>query len=637
MKNLNNKLLSVALAAAILFTGATVYRIPTYVPKVNASGLQSRQVESLNRGIMAVRISGANFINWRFLATDSVDTVFELYRGSAAVPIFTSGKDAPTNYRDAGGTAASQYYVKTITPGKEDEISKTVTPIATTSPGNYFDIPIQQPAGGTCPGQYYYYVGNSQPDAWCNGGCTYTYEANDASVADLDGDGEYEIILKWEPTNARDNAHNGWTANVYIDAYKLDGTRLWRVNLGDNIRAGAHYTQFMVYDFDGDGHAEMVVKTADGTVDGKGKVIGDAEAKYKGNTGRILTGPEYLTLFDGLTGEAIHTINYEPGRGNIAGWGNNENYGNRVDRFLAGVAYLDGVTPSVVMCRGYYARSVLVSYDVIDKKLVKRWTFDSNTSGNSAYAGQGNHSLSIADVDGDGKDEIIYGSMVINHDGKGLYSTGWGHGDALHVSNFLPNRPGLEIWQVHESPPYGGTLRDAATGQLLFRSPASGDTGRGIAGNFIEGQGSAVFADSANGVMYDGQMNNRGNWRNNMSQNPSGSAMGMNFAVWFDGTLERSALDKTQIEKYGATGGRRLLTASGVSSNNGTKATPVITADIFGDWREEVIWRRSDNKALRVYMCTETTPYRIHTLMHDTQYRVAIAWQNVAYNQPPHP
>ena len=188
--------------------------------------------------------------------------------------------------------------------------------------GAYFDIPIQKPAGGTTPD-----------------GVAYTYSPNDASVADLDGDGEYEIILKWDPSNSKDNAQSGYTGNVYIDAYKMNGKRLWRIDLGRNIRAGAHYTQFMVYDFDGDGYAEMVCKTADGTVDGEGNIIGDGSKDYRSSSGYILSGPEYLTLFDGRTGKAIDTIDYEPGR-KCCRLG--DSYGNRVDRFLAGVAYLDG-------------------------------------------------------------------------------------------------------------------------------------------------------------------------------------------------------------------------------------------------------------------------------------------------------
>src|SRR5690606_7363547 len=287
------------------------------------------------------------------------------------------------------------------------------------------------PAGGTTPA-----------------GEWYTYSANDASVGDLDGDGQLEFVVKWEPSNAKDNSQSGYTGNVYIDAYELNGTRLWRIDLGRNIRAGAHYTQFQVYDYDGDGRAEVAMKTADGTRSGTGQVIGSASADYRNSSGYVLSGPEYLTMFDGRTGAALSTVSYEPPRGNVSSWG--DNYGNRVDRFLAGTAYLDGQRPSLIMARGYYTRTVIVAWDFRNGSLTRRWTFDSNSSGNGAYAGEGNHSLSGADVDADGRDEIVYGASVIDDNGTGLWTNGLGHGDAGHVGDLNPSRPGLEYFKVQE-------------------------------------------------------------------------------------------------------------------------------------------------------------------------------------------
>jgi rhamnogalacturonan endolyase len=564
-----------------------------------------KRLENLDFGLTAIPATGGNFVSWRNGAGEE-NAVYELYRGDTL--IYTSAKGMATSFLDKSGNNSSSYTVKS--QGKTSKVVKAWA-------NSYLDITLKPCAGGTALD-----------------GEKYTYEPTDCSAGDLDGDGEYEIIVQWTPTNAHDNAHEGYTGNVYYDAYKLDSTHLWRIDMGKNIRAGQHYNQFIVMDFDGDGLAEMAVKTADGTIDGTGKVIGDGSKDYRTSAGRILSGPEFLTLFDGKTGKELDTIDYEPGRGNVNSWG--DNYGNRCDRFLAGAAYLDGKNPSLVMCRGYYTRSVLVAYDVVDGKFKKRWTFDSNTSGNFKYAGQGAHSLSVADVDGDGFDEIIYGSCTIDHDGKGLYTSELGHGDALHVSKFLQDREGLQIWMVHESSPYGGSLRDAATGELIFRSTAGSDTGRGIAGNFISNMKDGVFMHSGNNIIYNEKGDNLGNFRVNMAGNSS-NPPSMNFAVWWDGDIAREILDRTMVEKYGANGGSRLLRASGVSSNTGKKATPGLVADLFGDWREEIIFRTSDNTKLRIFSSTMTTDLRLTTLMHDAQYRCAIAWQNVAYNQPPHP
>lgn len=564
----------------------------------------TRQAEYLDRGLVAVNTEEGVFLSWRFLGTDDENTAFNVYRDGKVIT------DKPvrdkTNYVDKEYTQGSKYYVEAVITDKngniiqsEADISKEVSPLEQ----NYFDIPLSKPEALTMPDK-----------------STCTYTPNDASVGDLDGDGQYEIILKWDPSNAQDNSKDGYTGNVYIDAYKMDGTFLWRIDLGVNIRAGAHYTQFMVYDLDGDGRAEMVCKTADGTVDGKGNVIGDGTADYRSSAGRILEGPEYLTLFDGLTGEALDTIDYEPPRGNVRDWG--DDYGNRVDRFLGAVAYLDGKKPSVIMCRGYYTRAVLAAYDVTDKKLVHRWTFDSNEKGNEKYAGQGNHNLAVADVDWDGYDEIVYGQCVINEDGTGLVSTGMGHGDAIHVGDFLPEREGLEVWGCLEASG-GAMLWDGATGECILRIIASGDTGRAVAGNFIPGNNGSEFVSSANDNVYDAHGNILTGWS-------SFTKWSQNYAVYWDGDLEQETLDRNMIDKYKA---GRLFNAQGVSYNNGTKANTSLTADILGDWREEIIYPTTDGSSLRVFTTTDETDYRIFTLMHDIQYRCQVAAQNVAYNQ----
>jgi rhamnogalacturonan endolyase len=472
--------------------------------------------------------------------------------------------------------------------------------------GAYLDVPIQPPSGGTTPD-----------------GVAYTYSANDAGVGDVDGDGQYEIVLKWDPSNAKDNSQSGYTGNVYVDAYRLNGTRLWRIDLGRNIRAGAHYTQFQVYDYDGDGRAEVAIKTADGTRDGAGTVIGSSSADHRNSSGYVLAGPEYLTMFNGLTGAAMSTVNYDPPRGTVSSWG--DSYGNRVDRFLAGTAYLDGERPSLIMARGYYTRSVIAAWDFRNGTLTKRWTFDSNSAG-SQWTGQGSHSLSVGDVDADGRDEIVYGAMAVNDNGTGMWATGTGHGDAQHLGDFDPAHAGLEYFKVSESGSQPSSVYiDPRTGQILWSTPAAGDNGRGVAGDISAVRVAGEFWSAADA-------NLRSVTGNTAGRKPSS----MNFLIWWDADPLRELLDQTKIDKYGTSADTRLLTASGVHSNNGTKATPSLSGDLFGDWREEVIWPTSDNRALRIYATSTPTDRRLYTLMHDPLYRVSIAWQNTAYNQPPH-
>ncbi len=579
-----------------------------------------RQMESLNRGLIAVKVKNGVYIGWRLFGTDPEEISFNLYRDGIKVnpvPITSS-----TNYLDESGVEASIYQVCSIVDGKEQPCSEKAEVWET----SFLTIPLNKPEGGITPD-----------------GVAYSYSANDASVGDVDGDGEYEIILKWDPSNSHDNAHKGYTGNVYLDAYKLNSTHLWRIDLGRNIRAGAHYTQFMVYDLDGDGKAEVACKTADGTRDGEGKVIGDIGADYRNKDGFILQGPEYLTIFDGMTGRELVTTDYDPPRGKGEDWGDDE--GNRVDRFLACIAYLDGERPSLVMCRGYYTRAVLAAYNWRDGELSKVWMFDSLAPGNEGYSGQGNHSVSVADVDDDGKDEIIYGSCVIDHDGTGLYKTGLGHGDAIHVGNFNPARPGLEIFQVHETPQAMGTeIHDAKTGEILWGIPSTEDVGRGMAADIDPRyEGAEVWSSTHWKTGGAGLYSSSGEKISDL--NPQS----FNFAIWWDGDLLRELLDHDyceetgigvgKIDKWDYENGRlvNILTADGTRSNNGTKGNPCLQADIFGDWREEVIWRTDDSTALRIYTTTDLTDHRIYTLMHDPNYRLAIAWQNVAYNQPPHP
>ncbi len=570
---------------------------------------EGRQVESLNRGVSAANTGNGVLVSWRILATDDPNTTFDLWKNGAE-KLGTFTLDQASCYLDTAGTATDWYTIDTFVNGEMTEFAQAsvnLTNRSTGQGGAYFDIPIQKPADQTMPD-----------------GTTCTYSANDASVGDADGDGQYEIYLKWDPSNSQDNSKDGYTGSVFIDCYKLDGTRMWRVDLGKNIRAGAHYTQFMVYDYDSDGKAEMVCKTADGTVDGKGNVIGNASADYRSEAGRILSGPEYLTLFDGETGEALDTIDYKPGRGTVGDWG--DNYGNRVDRFTAATAYLNGKTPSVVMNRGYYTRMTSTAYNIVNDKFVELWAFDTGNNSSAAGYHDGNHNCMPADVDLDGKDELVMGSAVIDDNGTLLYTSGLDHGDAMHVGDLVPDNPGIEIFMCHEGAGFGISLRDGETGNMIFREEGSGDTGRCLAGNIIADNPGAEFVGIHNNVVYNSKQEQVAVWSDITKWN-------QNSLCYWTGALERGVLDRLMVDQYG-TG--RVFTGE-ASFNNASKSNVSLSADILGDWREEIIAPANDSAVLRVFGTTYTTEYPIFTLMHDTQYRAQVAGQNVAYNQPPHP
>ncbi|MHB9056316.1 MAG: rhamnogalacturonan lyase [Paludibacteraceae bacterium] len=567
--------------------------------------------EKLGRGLVAVRENDSTVdISWRYLSSDPINISFDVFRNGQKIN--ASPISYATYFKDKKAPAgALNYEIRTIHNSQSHALERFSFTLPDNSPNGYINIPLNVPVGGTM-----------------KSGRPFFYNANDASIGDVDGDGEYEIILKWDPSNSHDNAHDGFTGNVYFDCYKLNGRKLWRIDLGKNIRAGAHYTQFMVFDLDGDNRAEIVMKTADGTVDGTGKTIGDKKADYRDENGRIRTGSEYLTVFEGLTGKALKTINYIPERGNPSDWGDSR--ANRSDRFLACVAYLDGVHPSVVMCRGYYTRTVLAAFDWQKGELTSRWVFDSNKKGNKAYAGQGNHNLRVGDVDGDGCDEIIYGACAIDNDGKGLYSTGMGHGDAIHLTAFDPKSRKLQVWDCHENKRDGSSFRDAATGKILFQVKSNIDVGRCMAADIDPNSGGVEMWSIASG----GIRNIKGE-----VVNPSTRGVSINMASWWDGDLSRELLDGTRISKYNPELGRSelLFDCEDCVRNNGTKSNPCLSADILGDWREELIVRTHDNKNLRICMTPYETDYRFHAFLEDPVYRISIATQNVAYNQPTQP
>lgn len=572
------------------------------------------KMEQLGRGLIAMRQSQDSVsISWRYLSQDPDDVLFDLSLDGQTI-----ARDLTTTYYYAplDSLSAQQQHRYALTAHSRkgrvpERLQSAAYTLPASSPVGYLDIPIQKPEEG-----------------WVDFYTTYSYSAGDCSMADVNGDGEMEIILKWDPSNAHDNSHWGNTGNVYVDCYTLTGQQLWRIDLGQNIRAGAHYTQFMVYDLDGDGKAEVVMKTADGTTDGVGKVIGDKNADYINPAGYILDGPEYLTVFSGSTGEALFTTDYIPLRGDVSAWG--DNYGNRVDRYLACVAYLDGVHASVVMCRGYYTRTVLAAWDWNGRELTSRWVFDTNTTPWESYAGQGNHNLRVGDVDGDGFDEIIYGSMAIDHDGRGLHNAQTGHGDALHMTAFIPGDPHLQVWDCHENKRDGSTLRDAITGKILFQVPSRIDVGRCMAADIDPtNPGVEMWSLASNGIRnYKGEV---------VCARPQ--LLSYNSAVWWDGDLLRELLDMEMVTKWNwkTSVNEPLTQFMGVKHINGTKGCPCLQGDMVGDWREEVLLPSLDNEHLHLYMTPYTTPYRFWSFLQDPVYRISIATQNVAYNQPTQP
>ena len=579
--------------------------------------------EYLNRGVIAVRNGQQVIVSWRTLTTDAKGQAFDIYRNGNKLnrePLTKGGTffvdntplQTSATYEVRGGSINGRYLLQA------------------NAPDGYLTIPLQKPADGECPD-----------------GRQYRYSANDASVGDVDGDGQYEIILKWDPSNARDNAHDGYTGPTLFDCYRLDGTLLWRIDLGRNIRSGAHYTPFIVYDLDGDGKAEMMVRTSDGTRDAKGNIIGDALADYRhkgpDRIGRILTGKEYITVFNGLTGEAMDSKPYIPERGDLKGWGDEK--ANRSDRMLAAVGYLDGKKASAIFCRGYYTRSVLAAWDWDGRELKSRWVFDTNDPQWASYAGQGNHNLRVADVDGDGCDEITYGSMAVDHNGRGLYNTGMGHGDAIHLMAFDPKSRELQVWDCHENRRDGSDFRNARTGEVIFKVPSKSDVGRAMAADIDPNNpGVEMWSADSHGIRnLKGEIINAAKDADDPQHNNylmlGGRWLPMNFGIWWDGDLLREMLDRGRVSKYNWESNTidDMFTFPGIVFNNSTKSNPCLAADILGDWREEVIARTPDSSELRIFVSPIPTDYRINCLMEDIPYRLSVATQNVGYNQPSEP
>ena len=586
--------------------------------------------EKLSRGLIGIPTEEGMYFSWRMTLEDAAGLQFDLYRssnGGAEVKLNKEPIDRTSDFLDrtVDYTVDNRWTLKATT----GEVA-IWTRLKGEERNPYLSVPVCKPEDGEIAGE------------------SFTYTANDCSVGDLDGDGEYEIILKWFPSNSKRPPQRGFTGNTYLDAYKMDGTRLWRIDLGPNVRSGAATTNFLVFDFDGDGCAEICCKTGDGTVDGLGHRIGDAQADWRTwdkkspTYGKIVNGPEYLTVFEGRTGKELDSKEYIPTRYPLDGWGGvggncgNDNTGGRSDRFTAGVAFLDGKTPSPVMVRGWYGRTVVAAWTFTNGALKHTWTFDSAAPGWEAYSGMGNHSVTVADFDGDGCDEICVGAMTVDHDGKGLFTTGLRHGDALHAGRFIPSRQGMQVFGVHENEGDNEIVKrtpavamfDGATGEIIWQDGLGQDAGRGVAADIDPRYDGAECWCNIGGLR-------RGDTGEIISNRKPDSC---NFTIYWDADPLAELLDHVSISKWNwnTESTDLLLKAEGVVSNNGTKGNPCLSGDILGDWREEVIWPSEDQTELRIYSTTIPAVDRRATWMNDRQYRLAIAWQNVAYNQPPH-
>lgn len=604
---MNKKLLATSALALLVSMGANAQRF----------------TDKLDRGLVAVKTTKGVYCSWRIQADEYYDVKYNLYRDGTKVnaePLDVS------NFTDTSGSESSQYTVKAVLNGVEQQASKA----ATVFKSNYKEIKIKHDASLKA-----------------------TYEPNDACCADVDGDGEVEILMKFNNKEEGEQLYpkNGPTINgvatkeySMLACLKQDGTVLWWVNCGPNMGDFQNNEQNIVgYDWDMDGKAEVVMRLEEGSTvhmaDGTTYTIGAngkngsswtnyREPKGSGSVEWFTHyGKEFLWYCEGATGKPYQCIEFplkrlEDGETDLkAAWG--DGYGHRSSKYFFGAPYLDGKHPSIFLGRGIYTRHKFIAYDVDPKThdLKVRWKWTNNQPGSPWY-GQGYHNYIVADVDWDGRDEIVWGSMVIDDNGMGLSTTGLGHGDAQHIGDFNPYIHGQEMFACNEDNP-SNNYRDATTSKLYYRKTDTNDDGRCLAGNFYNDFPGAV-GHSAHDTPISTVTNEH------VSTNTNG--LSMNFRIYWDGDLLEECFNNTEVTKPGV---GTIATFLGAYSNNGTKATPCYQGDIFGDWREEVIERTADNN-IRIYTTNEPTKWRNYSLWYDHQYRNGMVWQPCGYNQPPH-
>ena len=581
--------------------------------------MAQRVTDKLDRGLVALPSGSGNFVSWRIMGEEYYDVEYNLYRDGVklnAVPLKVS------NYTDTKGTSSSKYQVAAVVRGVEQEKCAEVTRWN----NGYLDIPMQ-------------------PVINRNGQVvTSNYTLNDVSLADVDGDGISEFIVKRNSNTAREYSTNKYDFHR-LECYTITGKRLWYIDLGPNMISGPDEQYDIIgYDWDCDGKAEMLLRGADNMIihkaDGTTVEIGNMNFDSRNtlqsdaNMAYTHTGNEFLLYLNGETAEPYVTMPYplprlEKGQSDLnAVWG--DGYGHRSTKHFFAAPYLDGRRPSIFLGRGAYTIHKMCAFDVNPEthELTQRWRWDDP---GGAWRGQGYHNFGIADVDMDGRDEIVFGSMVIDDNGEGLSTTGLGHGDAQHTGDLDPYRWGLEHFACNESAP-AMNYRNATTSKIYYRLVGTGDDGRALCGNFTNSYPGCVGKSASSSVI------------STVADKvlPGVPGFDLNFRIYWDGDLCEEILNspgtekEAKIDKIVGNGVNRIFTSSGCKMNNWSKNNPGATGDIIGDWREELVLRTGDNAKLRIYTTTTPTSHRIYTLWHDHQYRQAMVWQSIGYNQPPH-
>lgn len=676
------KLLCTVLSTVLAMSSAAALNMSAYADSANTQqvsynywynsstgytdeNVHTRQMEKLDRGLIAIKTDGGVYLSWRLF--DSEDNIFGSADKNVSFNVYRDGKKisevaTKTNYVDS--TVGTNYSVAPVINGVEGEKCDAVTVYN----NSYFDIPLSKPDDETI----YDPSGNEL--------ATYSFFPADCSTGDVDGDGEYEIIVKWT-SSERDVGSPGdpaYSGTVHLAAYKLDGTKLWKndIELGKNVYSSAHTVQFLIYDFDGDGKSEVMCQTSLGSKDGQGKYVSNAAqtdeeikaitdeenstADYRGY-GRITEGKEFLTVFNGETGVAMDTINLPTTRGSENGVDYGDDFGNRSNRFVSDIAYLDGEKPYAIYLRGYYfgkngkQRTSIAGISWDGTALSPTYRFDTQKGqegyydGAYQYVGNGNHNCTVADVDNDGKDEFITGALCMEVNDDNEFRPKWctylQHGDALHIGNYDPTHTGFEFFTVHEDSgtnslsgnditlDFGMSVIDAETGNIMFHEGASDDTGRGVMANVGAGGYYQIWS-----AKNSARQSNGGTDFTTATSLTGRNTPSMNFRIFWDGDLYDNLLNGANITDWNGRNMSNIFSAGNYDcvSINGTKANPSLQADLFGDWREEVVYPTSDGTALRVFSTTDTTDYKIKTLMQDPVYRSGVAAEQTAYNQPPH-
>lgn len=674
------KLLCTVLSTVLAMSSAAALNMSAYADSANTQqvsynywynsstgytdeNVHTRQMEKLDRGLIAIKTDGGVYLSWRLF--DNEDNIFGSADKNVSFNVYRDGKKisevaTKTNYVDS--TVGTNYSVAPVINGVEGEKCNPVTAYN----NSYFDIPLLKPDDETI-----YDPSNNKL-------ATYSFFPADCSTGDVDGDGEYEIIVKWT-SHERDVGTPAYSGTVHLAAYKLDGTKLWKndIELGKNVYSSAHTLQFLVYDFDGDGKSEVICQTSLGSKDGQGKYVSNAAqtdeeikaitdkenstADYRSSSGVITKGEEFLTVFNGETGAAMDTISLPTTRGSENGVDYGDDFGNRSNRFVSDIAYLDGEKPYAIYLRGYYfgrngkQRTSIAGISWDGTALSPTYRFDTQKGqegyydGAYQYVGNGNHNCTVADVDNDGKDEFITGALCMEVNDDNEFRPKWctylQHGDALHIGNYDPTHTGFEFFTVHEDSgtnslsgnditlDFGMSVIDAETGNIMFHEGASDDTGRGVMANVGAGGYYQIWS-----AKNSARQSNGGTDFTTANSLTGRNTPSMNFRIFWDGDLYDNLLNGANITDWNGRNMSNIFSAGNYDcvSINDTKANPSLQADLFGDWREEVVYPTSDGTALRVFSTTDTTDYKIKTLMQDPVYRSGVAAEQTAYNQPPH-